>query len=79
MDTASLVLTPNTGDAAICITVLYISNDLCQNKFPCRVDEHYIRPKGKHGCAVNFHFSKSEQNVLPRVQTIQVAVCPSPQ
>jgi hypothetical protein len=28
----------------------------------------------KHGCAVEFHFSESEQDVLPRVQGIQVAV-----
>ena len=27
--------------------------------------EHHICPRGKHGCAVKFHFSKSEQNVMP--------------
>ena len=31
-------------------------------------------PGGEHGCAVKFYFSESEQNVLPRVQGIQVAV-----
>ena len=36
--------------------------------------ENCIRPRGKHGCAVKFHFSESEQNVLPRVQGIQLAV-----
>jgi hypothetical protein len=59
-------------DAAICITVL--SDDLRQNRLPCGADEHYVHPRGKHGCAVKFHFSESEQNVLPRVQGIQVAV-----
>ena len=26
--------------------------------------EHHICPRGKHGCAVKFHFRESEQNVL---------------
>ena len=34
------------------IILTTISNDLRQNSFPCGVDEHYIRPRGKHGCAV---------------------------
>ena len=55
-------------DAAICIPMLRISNDLRQNRFPCGADEYYICPGGKHGCAVKFHFSESEQNILPRVQ-----------
>jgi hypothetical protein len=42
--------------------------------FPCGADEHYVHPRGKHGCAVKFHFSGSEQNVLPRVLGIQGAV-----
>ena len=47
------------SDAAIYITMLRMSNDLR------RADEYYICPRGKHGCAVKFHFSESEQNVLP--------------
>ena len=47
-------------DAAICITVLRMSNDLRQNWFPRGADEHYICPRGKHGCAVKFQFSESE-------------------
>ena len=53
------------SDAAICITVLRMSNDLRQKRCPRGADEHHICPKGKHGCAVKFHFSESEQNVLP--------------
>ena len=61
-------------DAAMCITVLGIPNDLRQNRFPCGVDEHYIHPRGKPGCAVKFLSAKMSKNVLPRVQGIQVAV-----
>ena len=53
------------SDAAICITVLRISNDLRQNRFHRGADEHHTCPRGKHGCAIKFHFSESEQNVLP--------------
>ena len=52
-------------DAAICITVLRMSNDLQQNRFLRGADKHHICPRGKHGCVVKFHFSESEQNVLP--------------
>ena len=38
------------------------SNDLRQNRLSCGADEHYIRPRGKHGCAVKFHFSEKRQN-----------------
>ena len=34
------------------------SNDLCQNRFPRRADEHHICPREKHGCAVKFHSAK---------------------
>ena len=53
------------SDAAICISVLRMSNDLRQNRFLLGADEHHICPRGKHGCVVKFHFSESEQNVLP--------------
>jgi hypothetical protein len=53
------------SDAAIWITVLRMSNDLRQKRFPRRADEHHTCPRGKHGCAIKFHFSESEQNVLP--------------
>ena len=53
------------SDAAIYITVLQMSNDLHQNRFLRGADEHHICPRGKHGRAVKFHFSQSEQNVLP--------------
>ena len=53
------------SDAAICITVLQMSNDLRQNRFPREADEHHTFPWGKHGCAIKFHLSESEQNVLP--------------
>ena len=46
-------------------TVLRMSNDLRQNRFPRGADEHHTCPRGKHGCAIKFHFSESEQNVLP--------------
>ena len=53
------------SDVAICITVLRMSNDLRQNRFPRGADEHHTCPRGKNGCAIKFHFSESEQNVLP--------------
>ena len=56
---------PPPLDAAICITVLQMSNDLRQKRFPRGADEHHTCPRGKHGCAIKFHFSESEQNVLP--------------
>ena len=43
----------------------FTSKDLRHNRFPCGADERHICPRGKQGCAVKFHFSKSEQNVLP--------------
>ena len=43
----------------------HMSNDLRQNRFPRGADEHHTCPRGKHGCAIKFHFSESEQNVLP--------------
>ena len=43
------------SDAAICITVFRMSNDLRQTTFPRGADEHYICPMGKHGCAVPLH------------------------
>ena len=46
-------------------TVLRMSNDLRQNRFPRGADEHHTCPRGKHGCAIKFHFNESEQNVLP--------------
>ena len=34
------------------------SNDLCQNRFPRRADEHHICPRETHDCAVKFHSAK---------------------
>ena len=62
------------SDAAMCITVLRMSNDLRRNRFPWGADECHTCPRGKNGCAIKFHFSENEQNVLPWVQGIQVAV-----
>ena len=51
--------------APLDLELLHMSNDLRQNRFLHGADEYYICPRGKHGCAVKFHFSESEQNVLP--------------
>ena len=65
---------PHTTDARSCKTVLpsrsyemrrYASPCSEQNRFPRGADEHHTCPREKHGCVVKFHFSESEQNVLP--------------
>ena len=40
------------------------SNDLCQNRFPRRADEHHICPREKHGCAVKQASAVPRKNFL---------------
>ena len=49
------------------------SDDLRWSRCPCRADDNHIRPRGKHGCAIRFHFRESDSKCPAKVQGIPVA------